>query len=86
MRTGFIYMIQGAEKLIDGNQIVSGDTIKSDKATTLDKAKSKANKMLLAKNIYSVWIYKFDLEDLQGNPLCQWVRYEDDNWKQNKGW
>lgn len=86
MRTGFIYTIEGAEKILDGNQIVSGDTIKSDKAVTLYKAKSKANKMLLAKNVFSVWIHKYSVDELDGDPISQWVRYEDTTWNQNNGW
>ena len=86
MKTGFIYKIEGAEKIINGKSIESGGTIDWANAETLNEAKSKANAMLKRKDIYSVWIYKFDLSDLQGDPICQWVRYDGDAWKVNTGW
>ena len=80
------FTIEAAEKIADGNQFVSGDTIKWSTAKTLIEAKRKAEAMIKSKNIISVWIHSFDSELLHEDPLCQWVKYEDENWKVNKAW
>jgi hypothetical protein len=86
MKTEFIYNIEGAEKVLNGTNIESGDTIKWDNANSLIEAKSKANAMLKDYTIHSVWIYKFDVNDIYGDPICQYVRYKNEKWKQNNGW
>jgi hypothetical protein len=86
MKTKFIYNIEGAEKIVNKTQIESGDTIDWANAQTLVEAKSKANTMLKRKDIFSVWIYKFSVSEIYGDPLCQWVRYDGDKWKTNFGW
>ena len=86
MKTEFIYNIEGAEKIVNGTQIESGDTIEWANAETLIDAKRKANAILKRTDIYSVWIYKFSVTEIYGDPICQWVRYDGDAWKVNAGW
>jgi hypothetical protein len=77
MKTGFIYRVEGAEKITNNGMIESGGTIFSNTFKTESQAKKAADKILKRKDILSVWVYKVEADE-QGDPLYQWVKYEDD--------
>ena len=81
------FEIKATEKLTDASGcIVSGDTIRFANAVTEKKAKQIGEKFLNEYNVLSVFIHKVEVNGI-GDPLYQWVKYEDDSkWSSANYW
>jgi hypothetical protein len=78
--------MEATEKIIVGSSIESGDCIISKDFISLSQAQKFGDKLLKQKNIYSIWIHQYEIDE-QGDALYQWKKYENDSkWSGGNYW